>query len=647
MAQIIIADIECYDESLPGVRTLQYATQSFVTPKELVRNGNFASGTTGWTGSNATLSNTGGALVITQVATGTAGYAWQAIRCEVGRSYTLTATLIADTTTGNPNFNIGSIRNIGTEYTFAFTTPTRIISSFIATSTTEYVAIGNDSTATAGQSSTWGEIYIHEGILDGNTFYDGRIQQPANVKRTCFEDGKTAGRTQISYGDMVLLNNDGALDDLLNYSFSGRKITIRLGVVKPNSNRTPTWTNVISGVMEQAQFSWQKITIRVRDRQQDLAKPIQQTRYGGTNALPNGLDGVATDIAGRPKPMVFGQVFNVTMPCVNTTRLIFQLHHGSALTSVDGVYDRGAPLTAGAAYTSQTDMETNTPITGQYRVWNSAAGTYIRVATNPSGPLTADATQGFSVGNRTAGQLWITILYFMGINTNYVEFADVTALDTLVSYPVGVFVPHDRDVTALELLDEICNSVGAWYGIDSNGKFRIGRIDVPIGTSVGAITATEIIKIERIASRDKGVGIPAWKIKLGYQRIYTLQNDLTNTVTAVRKSYLAQEYRRIEASNSAVLTANLTSPEIEFKTNLVLAADATAEAARRLAIYKTQRNVYEVTVRVDETLAGFLDLGKIITLQIDRYGMSAGKKFLIIGIRANMRGYVFDLTLWG
>ena len=89
------------------------------------------------------------------------------------------------------------------------------------------------------------------------------------------------------------------------------------------------------------------------------------------------------------------------------------------------------------------------------------------------------------------------------------------------------------------------------------------------------------------------------------------------------------------------------SPEIEFESLLVNASDAAAEASRRLAIYKVRRDMYEVTVRVDAALASVLDLGKTVTLQVNRYGLSAGKKFLITSIRTDLRGYLFDLTLWG
>lgn len=481
-----------------------------------------------------------------------------------------------------------------------------------------------------------------------HTCYEPRIQQPANVRRDCFQQGQTFGRTQIGYGELVLVNNDGALDGLLEYSFAGRAITIKLGTVLPNSGGVPTWTTVLAGTMEQAQFSWKQVTIRVRDRQQDLARPLQQVRYAGTNALPAGLEGVADDLKGRSKPLVFGQVFNVAPPCVNTDRRIYQVHHGSVLQSIDAVYDRGVALTAGAAYTSQAQMESTPPSAGQYRIWNDAtAGCFLRLGSAPAGTVTVDATRGASAAQRTAGQLFNAILLAAGIPSGSISASDVTALDAAAAYPLGVYVPHDRDVSIIELLDQVGGSVGAYWGADVLGQFRIGRIVVPTGTAVGTLTTVEITRIDRVPSRDAGAGLPSWKVKLGYRRVYSVQADLAAGVADARKTFVASEYRRVESSDGAVLTANATSPEMEFNTLLINQADAQAEADRRLVIYKQRRDVYDVTVRVDAALAAVLDLGKVITVQLTRYGMNAGKKFLIVGLRNQMRGYQVELTLWG
>jgi hypothetical protein len=253
-------------------------------------------------------------------------------------------------------------------------------------------------------------------------------------------------------------------------------------------------------------------------------------------------------------------------------------------------------------------------------------------------------TQG---STRTVGQLFNAILLKAGVPSGDISAADVTALDAAVNYQVGVYVGYAQDRSAIDVLDELCASVGAWYGADASGIFRIGRIELPTGTAVGTLTRTDIIRIERVASRDPGVGVPSWRIKVAYQKINTVQVDLAANVPDTRKQFTASEYRRAQAQSVAVKTANLLSPELEFKTVLVNGSNAGSEAERLLDIYKTRRDVYQVTVRVDAALAAVLDLGKIVTLQIPRFGMSAGKKFLIIGITTNMRGYLYELTLWG
>jgi hypothetical protein len=357
---------------------------------------------------------------------------------------------------------------------------------------------------------------------------------------------------------------------------------------------------------------------------------------------------LAQDLKGKPKPIVFGRVWNLAPALVNTDRRIYQIHSGSALQSLGEVYDRGVPLTVGAAYSSQADMEANVPSAGQYRLWNDAtAGAFIRLGSAPTGLVTVDAIRGAAVANRTVGQLFQQILLAAGISSGDINAADITALDAAVGYECGVFASFKDDITPLELLDELCSSVSAWYGTDATGQFRIGRLVLPTSGSVATITATEVLQVERVASRDPGVGVPAWKVKVGYRKLQEVQSDLAAGVTDLRKAFFTEEYRRVEASDAAIKTANALSPEMEFLTVLSNEADAAAEASRLLTLYKTRRDMYEVTVRVDASTAALLDLGKVVTLQLPRFGLNSGKLFLITGITTNMRGYRFDLTLWG
>lgn len=701
MAQIVTADVEVWNPAVSGTQILRFATQAYVTGGQNLVAWSELFSNTDWTKTNVTLTagqtspildtsafniqDSGGTTGTMQRAGLTYATGQPAVmslfieKDAIGRATRFPAIQIVfgasgnaqvelDTATGETNATASGSTTLIASGVIDFGGWWRVYvvaSNSVATTMTPTVAPAMGASATwvasAGATGTikaWGAQIEQAAALGtytptaGSTapefyVYEPRIQQPANIKRECFRDGRTFGRTQVGYGEMVLVNNDGALDPMLEYSFSGRPITIRLGIVNPNSRGLITWITVIKGTMEQAEFSWQKVTIRVRDKQQDLTKPIQQTRYLGNNSLPAGLEGVEGDLKGKPKPIVFGRVWNVSPPLVNSSRLIYQVHDGSALQDLGEVYNRGVPLSNGGDYSSQADMESNQPASNHYRKWNSAAGCYIRLHSAPNGAVTCDAIQGAAIANRTVGQLFQQILTKAGIAASDISSADITALDAAVGYETGVYASFQRDYNALELLDELCASVGAWYGTDAQGVFRIGRIVLPTGTEVGTITATDILKIERVASRDPGAGVPAWKVKVAYKKVQTVQPDLASGVTNDWRSVAAEEYRRVEDSDASVKTANLLSPEIEFKTVLSSSSDASAEASRLLTIYKTRRDVYDVTIRVDAALASVLDLGKIVKLEINRFGMSSGKKFLIIGLRSNMRNYQFDLTLWG
>lgn len=702
MAEIVVADIEAYDPSISGTRTLRFATQSYTSNgrnalaySEDFSNADWFKAAVTITAGQTSPLNDATAFTVSDSNSASLDYLQRTAIAYTSNSVLCWSMYIKKDGTGRAT-RFGGLRlsfgllgasgradisfDTATGESSAIAINAAGVTTLLSSGVIDdglwwrvYIVASNDNATTVnptlfpayGASATWvtgptatGSVVAWGAQLEPNAlgayvatsgtsapdfyFYEGRIKQPANIQRDCFADGRTFGRTRIGYGDMILINNDGALDYMLDYSFAGRRIAIRLGTVSPNSRRIVRWTNILVGTMEQVELSWQRVTVRVRDRQQDLAQPLQQIRYAGGGAT---LEGNDQDLKGKPKPLVYGKVFNVSPPQVDTTRRIYQLHTGGTVSAVNAVYDRATLLTAGAVYASQADLLATAPTAGQYRVWNDAtAGCFFRLGSAPSGAVTADVT---GAGTITVGQLYSVILQKAGIASTDIVSADITALDAAVSYQVGVWASHQKEVTPLELLDELTNSVGAFYGCDVNGKFRIGRIVVPTGAAVGTITATEIISIERVASNDRGAGIPAWRVKIGYEKNNTIQTDLAATITDLRKAYLSQGYRREESSDAAVKTANLLSPELEFNTVLWNKADAAAEASRRLTIYKTRRDVYQVIVRVDASLASIIDLGAVITMQINRFGMSAGKKFLIIGIRTNMQGYQFDLTLWG
>lgn len=464
-----------------------------------------------------------------------------------------------------------------------------------------------------------------------NTYFEPYIKQPALMSRSI----STTGQSKVGYGELVLTNIDGSLDYLIDYGFDGRSITIRYGL---NTSAYPAgFTTVLVGTMEQPEFRWKEVSIKIRDRQDELAsKQLQTTKYTGSNSLPAGLEGVAGDIKGQPKPVLYGQVFNIEPVFVNTSRLIFQVNDG-AVNSVDAVYDRGVALTAGAAYTDQTDMETNAPSAGQFRAW--LGGGYVRLGSSPTGIITADVTQGAAVSNRTVAQIVKSIAIDRGgVVSGDIDSGDVTALDTANSSVVGIYVKDETDISSA--LDELTNSIGAWWGFDSLGKLRMARLVVPSGTPVETFTESEIVDIDRSGE------LPAYTVKLKYKKFYVVQDsDLAGAVTDARRAELKQDFREVVSTDSNILDKHLLASEKEFVTLLVDATAAQTEADRLLAMYKLRQDYFEIRTR-DVDIQYSIELGDVVEVAVSRFGLSGGELFVVTGIESDLKRNEYKLRLW-
>lgn len=229
-----------------------------------------------------------------------------------------------------------------------------------------------------------------------NTTYDPVLQQPGDLTRDLFAAGRTSGRSRIGFGDIAFLNPDGALDAWLTYGWSGRAVIVRRAPAEPRPAYPGGFTTVFAGTAEQPEASGELLTVTWRDHQLSLEEPLQATKYAGSNVLPTGLEGVAGDIQGTPKPLCFGRVRNVTPVCVNTARLIYQGHDG-ALAAIAGVYDTGVslnllfPLTARTSQFGADGIRAGTTARGLFVL----GGVNGKLSTSADGVTFVARTSGF------------------------------------------------------------------------------------------------------------------------------------------------------------------------------------------------------------------------------------------------------------
>ncbi len=474
-----------------------------------------------------------------------------------------------------------------------------------------------------------------------NTDVQARVINPALIRRDIFDEGTTGGASRVGYGELVLNNDDGALDVFNTYAIDGRDLVVYYASSKTAAFPSG-YTVLFTGTKEQAEIALDTVKIRVRDRQVFATAALQPNKYAGDNALPAGVEG-NSDLTGKPKPLVFGAVFNAEPICVNTAKLIYQIHDG-AIRDLPAVYDAGALLSryVGTNYASQADMEANEPGEGEYRLWKE--GGMFRLGSAPYGQITCDCITGVAPSDRTAGALYNQVLLAAGISSANISAADCTALDAANHATLGLYVKDET--TNQDVLDDIARSVGAWWASDTAGVLRIKRLEAPSGSPVVAFTGDDILTLQREPLNDGG--LPAFRVTVRGVPNYTVQTSgLAGLVGAARRARLALPYQDATDSDTAVQTAYRLAPELSVDTKLSCLGACQTEATRLLTLYKVKRDRFEVVVKATAATLAAIDLGVVVSVTYDRFGLDSGKLFRVLGYQLDPTQSTASLTLWG
>lgn len=496
--------------------------------------------------------------------------------------------------------------------------------------------------ATRGWTTTPSDTPAHTHIRE-------RVVQAIDVNRTLFAPRTTKGRSTVAVGDVILENSDGELDDFVNFAVDGRTLTIErgeFGGVYPAD-----FTTEFVGTMAGVEVTQKEVRLKLRDRHAEVLIPFQTTKYTGAGL--GTLEGVAGDLKGKPKPILYGLGLNLPVPCVETAKLIFQVHDGASVT-LQNVYDRGVALVdAGSSYASTAALLASGPSAGQFKIYSGVEGTYFRLGSQPDGLVTCDATQGAAAADRTTAQIFKNVLdERAGMSSGDWSASDVTALDSAANYVIGGW--WNEEIQIADVLDTIAESVGAAWFVDNTGLFRIQQLVAPTGTAVASFDANDLLSggLERITPNDPGEGIPNYQCIVRYQRNYTVQaTDVAAAVTQARREFIAKEWREAEESSASVQTAHPLAIQSVDDSLLSVEADAEAEATRRQSLRGTSRDFYEFTVPLTDTNAA-IDLNDVVELFHTRYhlgiiGSEDGTLLRVLGLQPNALRRELTITAWG
>ena len=497
-------------------------------------------------------------------------------------------------------------------------------------------------------------------------YYAPVVHKFLNLRRDAFGDGTTSGDIKVGGGVLELVNNDGQLDALIDYGFDGGEACFLL--VDDESSAYSSAEELLVGTMEQPEFTFDAVKVRVRDRREETEVPLQTTLYAGTNSGATGVEGLANDLKGRPKPDAIGYVFNALLPVANDQKHIYQIDSVRA-NDVPAVFDGGVALTKGTARTSLSALQNNNPAAGQYDYYLGAdveGGAYIRLGTTAQYAITADIEgQSRSGTFRTLpGDLYQEYLtQRAGVDAGDVSSADVSAVNIAAPYDLGKWI--DEQTTVHNVLDLIAASIPGWWGPDRIGEFRLKKLEDPSSSSAALTFKVfdlntrakasdgDVVSIQRITTNDTGHGVPAYQVTVLYKEFAHIQPDgLDVNITLARRSESSKQWRVAVATDNTVKDKHPLAEALEFETALTVEADAQAVADHLLDLYGVRRDRYRLTVRLTKDLISTVDLGTIVKLEFDRFGLASGQNFVVLGLR--YRGVdeddvseVIDLDIWG
>jgi hypothetical protein len=237
----------------------------------------------------------------------------------------------------------------------------------------------------------------------------------------------------------------------------------------------------------------------------------------------------------------------------------------------------------------------------------------------------------------------------MGAGIPPTEIIGAEAVDSVAGWTAGFWAEPGSGVRLRDALDALASSVhGYWIG-QKDGSIRLGVIRAPSGSPKLVIESWAILKegssFRRVVG--EGQGLPAWKITVEYQRVWTVQtkNELAG-VALPEQERLGQEYRKTSPrEDTSIRDRHALAREIVVPTLLDNEADAVALRDALWTMYSVQRDVFLVSLSQD--IAADIDLDDVVELRLPRFGLAEGKLFRVIGIVETLRNNRVELTLWG
>ncbi|KAB0331779.1 hypothetical protein LSO07_08745 [Janthinobacterium sp. PLB04] len=432
-------------------------------------------------------------------------------------------------------------------------------------------------------------------------YITGPADLPPNVEYLPLATGGLAfteqvsltGEAGLSGGDIELDNADGALDGWLSDVWRNRPIKAWAGDPEwPRSDFRLIFDGIVADIGSSARES---INLSLRDKLQRLDTPIAEAKLGGTT--PN---------KDATLPIPFGECHNVTPLLTNPATLEYGFL--GAVESSFEVRTNGKPIAV--ALNDQV---------GRFNLTTDPFSTTITVSVqgdNGGGyaPRIAPLVQRIATAYGKASDRFTLA---------DLDLVNLAAFDAAHPQLVGLYVA-DRTNQA-QAIQQLAASVGAQAIMSRTGQLRLVQIALP-AAGMPVEIGPEHMRLDSLRPVQRLPVVAA--VKIGFDKNWTVQTNLTTSIPPAHADLYATEWLTETAVDEAVRARyRLTDDPPQIDTCLKTNEDAQAEAARRLALNKVQRTIYEFD---GESEMMMLELGQPVMLRDDRFGLQGGVSGVVV-----------------
>ena len=479
-----------------------------------------------------------------------------------------------------------------------------------------------------------------------------RMERGYNFSSSVPGPTRDAKRSNNSFGSISLINSDGELDGIVDRSWEGSELMIKVGgsynVGLKGESKIPFWDffEVVKASVSSIKWDQDRIIIEISDKGDKLvSKNIQPVLYEGGGPLEGG-DG----LKGKPIPLCFGEVQNISPVLIDEVNLIYQIHDGS-IEHVYDVRDSGVSLSFNR---DVLDILSEDVSLGDGEYNTDLSKGYIRLNSPPEGGVTTDV-KGYNLGGYvySAGNIMILIATkYLGLDLDrdiHVDSIQNADEDRSMGFYTGI-----SPVQVSTIFNQLVKGINSFWCFSKVGQLCAEKYYAPENeNSEKNITSSGVSD----AGLQREVALPpVWRCIVRHSKSWSIQSD-KNLAASIRESKIdenlrkislyGEEYRQVISEDYSILKKYPNAREITVDTLLTglnSESNAQIEADDRLARDKVDRGTYRI-ILVDTILE--YELGNVVSMSFPRYGLDSGKNFLVIGFKEDSSSNTTEVTLYG